>query len=135
MELDYIVLRRPDGSAEQQPLPDDELRSEGFGLSDDLLPLGHAHIEKVRLTEASAAERLRNREALTAIPVMPVSLIAPVAVGGRDDAWVKQARADRASWGIPAIGADQAVLTGAGVRVAVLDTGVDKDHAAFRGIN
>lgn len=36
-------------------------------------------------------------------------------------------------WGIAAIGADRCGFTGVGVRVAVLDTGIDNSHPAFQG--
>ena len=39
------------------------------------------------------------------------------------------------TWGISAVGADTSPATGAGIRVAVLDTGIDADHPAFAGVN
>jgi subtilisin family serine protease len=39
------------------------------------------------------------------------------------------------AWGVAAVGADSSPHTGAGVTVAVLDTGIDKDHEAFQGMN
>jgi subtilisin family serine protease len=39
------------------------------------------------------------------------------------------------SWGIAAVGADTSPFTGAGVVVAVLDTGIDASHPAFAGVN
>ncbi|GAB3291113.1 S8 family serine peptidase [Parasphingorhabdus pacifica] len=36
------------------------------------------------------------------------------------------------TWGLRAVGADQSEATGAGVRVAVLDTGLDLDHSDFK---
>ena len=38
-------------------------------------------------------------------------------------------------WGIAAVKADTSVFTGDGVVVAVLDTGIDKAHPAFAGVN
>lgn len=38
------------------------------------------------------------------------------------------------SWGIAAVGAESSGFTGAGVRVAVLDTGIDTGHPAFDGV-
>src|SRR5262249_50039704 len=51
-----------------------------------------------------------------------------------DDRSLKQAKADGMSWGIRAIGADRAPTAGTGVRVAVLDTGIEETHKAFKGI-
>ncbi|WP_055002733.1 S8 family peptidase [Pseudomonas coronafaciens] len=38
------------------------------------------------------------------------------------------------AWGIAAVNADRSPFTGAGVTVAVLDTGIDKSHPAFAGV-
>jgi subtilisin family serine protease len=38
------------------------------------------------------------------------------------------------AWGIDAIGATTSTATGAGVKVAVLDTGIDASHPAFTGV-
>lgn len=58
--------------------------------------------------------------------VMPTKLIAPVKV---------DAAAGSTAWGLAAIGVDTTTKTGAGVPVAVLDTGIDAAHPAFTGIN
>lgn len=42
---------------------------------------------------------------------------------------------NHAAWGLAATKADTSTLTGEGVRVAVLDTGIDKSHTAFRHMN
>src|SRR5262249_40222551 len=39
------------------------------------------------------------------------------------------------SWGIPAVRADRSDLDGSGVAVAVLDTGIDRAHPAFAGVD
>src|SRR5690606_40450156 len=39
-----------------------------------------------------------------------------------------------ANWGIKAVRADTSHYDGSGVTVAVLDTGIDRDHPAFAGI-
>jgi subtilisin family serine protease len=40
-----------------------------------------------------------------------------------------------AAWGVEAVGAIDCRFSGAGVKVAVLDTGIDADHEAFRGLS
>jgi subtilisin family serine protease len=67
-----------------------------------------------------------------AAPSMPMSLIR-----GMDS---KPQAIPSVSWGVEAVGAARPVqpgehpITGAGVTVAVLDTGIDKEHPAFKGI-
>jgi subtilisin family serine protease len=58
-------------------------------------------------------------------PVMPTRLVRPVEVA--------EAAAATTAWGIGAVGADSSSRTGAGVVVAVLDTGIDAGHQAFAG--
>ncbi|HEY7297246.1 MAG TPA: S8 family serine peptidase [Xanthobacteraceae bacterium] len=55
-------------------------------------------------------------------PIMRVSLIRPLAAAGADRQDV---------WGLGAVKADTSPFTGAGVTVAVLDTGIDTTHPAF----
>ncbi|APZ52776.1 S8 family peptidase [Salipiger abyssi] len=59
---------------------------------------------------------------------MPTRLIEPEPL---DDVRTEDAEP---AWGIAATGADASPFTGAGVRVAVLDTGIDSDHPAFEGV-
>ncbi|WP_323767497.1 S8 family peptidase [Antarctobacter sp.] len=55
---------------------------------------------------------------------MPTKLVEPEA--GAADA--------TPTWGITAVGAEATNATGSGVRVAVLDTGIDEAHPAFAGV-
>jgi subtilisin family serine protease len=55
--------------------------------------------------------------------VMPTKLIAPFP------------ETAGAAWGVAAVGATTSSKTGAGVTVAVLDTGIHEAHAAFGGVN
>ena len=71
----------------------------------------------------------RNADVLAVAPVIPMRLIEPVEV---------QAAAEPAAggteWGIQAVGADTSPFSGAGIVVAVLDTGIDPSHDAFSGV-
>ena len=89
-----------------------------------------------------------SHEFLTADP-MPLQLIEPVGGQGdgpppppppSDDAKYADFIEDdghggKAAWGIVATGAAASAFTGAGVPVAVLDTGIDHEHPAFAGVN
>ena len=56
---------------------------------------------------------------------MPTSLIRPFAA---------EAQAGTTAWGISAVKADESPFAGAGVTIAVLDTGVEAAHPAFAGV-
>lgn len=79
------------------------------------------------LAGRARAEVERDPEVLAVARSFPTRLIRPVkaeAPAGAED-----------SWGLGEVGADASGRTGAGVVVAVLDTGIDKDHAAFAGVD
>lgn len=83
-------------------------------------------IESAELRPRDVRDLARDPDVVGIAPVMPTRLIAPVDVG---------AAAVDGVWGIAAVGADRSAFTGTGVRVAVLDTGIDASHEAFRGVD
>lgn len=71
---------------------------------------------------------------------MPLRLIEPVAAPTPSDASSGDssdatAHLHGATWGVYVTGALQSPYVGHGVTVAVLDTGIDADHEAFRGLD
>jgi Subtilase family len=66
-------------------------------------------------------------EVIRTAPVMPVMLVQPKA----DAAQAQDAPGS--AWGVEAVGALTCPFTGAGVTVAVLDSGIDGSHDAFGG--
>ena len=62
--------------------------------------------------------------------VLPMKLIKPVKKGSK-----VTTSAIKNTWGIEAMGAHTSPFTGSGIRVAVLDTGIDDKHPAFAGVN
>ena len=64
--------------------------------------------------------------AAVAVP-MPIKLIKPLDI-------TAEATAAGNAWGISAVKADTSPMTGDGVVIAVLDTGIDKKHPAFAGV-
>jgi subtilisin family serine protease len=65
----------------------------------------------------------RDPQVLSAAPPMPMQLIRPFAAHS-----VSASAATTVSWGVQAVGATTSAWTGAGVTVAVLDTGIDPAH-------
>ncbi len=81
------------------------------------------------LSSADAAEVRREPGRIVAEP-LPLRLIEPVSA---DEA--EGATAAGIAWGVEAVGAAGSRFSGKGIKVAVLDTGIDADHPAFSGIN
>ncbi|QEN87524.1 S8 family serine peptidase [Labrys sp. KNU-23] len=108
----YVILRRPKaappgrmGLEKLQPKPPE--------ITVENLP-DHALRELDADPDTSYAEN------------MPTALIEPLDSPAP--------AADGTDWGIAAVGADASPFTGAGVTVAVLDTGIDAAHPAFAGV-
>jgi subtilisin family serine protease len=75
-----------------------------------------------------ARERMKD-PSLVVAPPMPIYLVEPVTgTAGPDN------ETSDVTWGVEAVRAARSRFTGAGVTVAVLDTGIDRDHLAFRDI-
>lgn len=62
--------------------------------------------------------------------IMPTALISPI-----EKRQLSVNDALPAAWGISAVRADRSKLDGAGVTVAILDTGIDRNHPSFRGVD
>jgi subtilisin family serine protease len=100
----------------------------GIGATAEALKEVEVAVESATLSANEVADAKRDPALLRAAPVMPVTLIKPTASDGAtalDEAGV--------TWGVAAVGATTSRFTGAGVTVAVLDTGIDAGHEAFTG--
>jgi subtilisin family serine protease len=87
------------------------------------------HVES--LTPEEFVEAKQQPELIGA-PGMRVRLIEPIHASVEQAAEVGDVPLD---WGIEAIGGLGTPYTGAGIKVAVLDTGIDKEHSAFDGLS
>ncbi len=120
----YIVLR-----AENLSAPD-------FGAMGEVTmaataSIGASTVVKVEEGRFTAAERddfRRDPRTLAIAVTMPLSLISPVGPP------LNITASGDTTWGVKAVGADTSSFTGAGVKVAVLDTGIDPGHPAFAGV-
>ena len=117
--MEMLILRRKmAGSLEAAHVPVGT-GSEVEALIDDLPP-----------SEVRGLQRDEN--VLGAAQPMPLRLIEPISTSIPLSANNKD-RTD-ITWGLEAVGAETSPFTGKGVTVAVLDTGIDEDHPAFRGV-
>jgi subtilisin family serine protease len=79
-------------------------------------------------TPSDAADARRAPDVAVA-PVLPMKLVEPVTKLEADTPMNPGS-----AWGVEAVGALECTLSGAGIKVAVLDTGIDASHEAFRGL-
>jgi subtilisin family serine protease len=89
-------------------------------------------VETAQLNEKDRRDAAADPEIKGFAPVMPTMLLAPVKSAG---SLAAQAGLDIDSWGIAAVGAGDCQLTGKGISVAVLDTGIDIGHPTFAGVS
>lgn len=92
-------------------------------------------VHRERLTADELDELAQEPEFVAAAEIIRTKLHAPVNDGEECEAIGELPGRSRQSWGIAAIGADTSSFSGRGVTVAVLDTGIDARHVAFRGLN
>ncbi|MBK5010734.1 S8 family serine peptidase [Pseudomonas sp. S60] len=111
----YIILKRPLSSASSMKRSVTETGSERPSLVTE------------RLQHHEAAELGRDPEILAISRPMKTKLISPL-----NSAAEPEDAGD--AWGVAAVNAHLSPYTGAGVRVAVLDTGIDRTHPAFAGV-
>ena len=83
-------------------------------------------VESFTPTDAADARRAPG---VAVAPVLPMKLVEPVS---KLEATTPMTPGS--AWGVEAVGALESGFSGAGVRVAVLDTGIDAGHEAFRGL-
>ncbi|MGV8965048.1 MAG: S8 family peptidase [Cellulomonas sp.] len=124
----YIVLRDKSFTMLQEPFAA-SATTFGFGASPS-----EPRIEAHDLTKREVRDLSRDPEVKAIAAAIPTALVHPVAddsAGPGVDAGVTAAGS---TWGVSAIGADTSIRNGAGVLVAVLDTGIDTTHPAFAGM-
>lgn len=86
-------------------------------------------IDTPELTDEERDDVRTDPKTVAMAPPMPMQLIKPTAISEP-----LAHPAAQAAWGIDAVGALDSRFTGDGVVVAVLDTGIDPTHPAFKGL-
>jgi subtilisin family serine protease len=82
------------------------------------------------MDDRDVQDRMRSDRYVVHAPEIPIQAIAPVAAAGGGG----RPPDETCSWGIKAVGADTCEYDGSGVTVAILDSGIDLEHAAFAPI-
>ena len=121
--MEYVILRRRNTGSHQ-------------GQSDVAVGATGQAIDVVHhpdLSPTDVRDLSRDKDVLGGAQPMPMSLIEPVCTAPQT-APTEENSGEVPTWGIRAVNAAECGLTGKGVRIAVLDTGIDKSHAAFDGI-
>src|SRR5262249_1526230 len=118
----FLILRNSAAIHTASPF---EAMTAAHALAGPAAPAPRVELHDVSRREAAPIAR-DPQVAAVAIP-MPTKLIAPKAVAA--------AAAAVGAWGIPAVKADTSPATGDGVVVSILDTGIDKTHPAFAGVD
>jgi subtilisin family serine protease len=82
--------------------------------------------EVAEADEREAADLRRDEQIMAIAPTMPMRLVRP-----RDVCRAAQLQPGTVAWGVHAVRADTSPFTGEGIKVAVLDTGINRQHPAF----
>jgi subtilisin family serine protease len=119
----YIILRDTSRVDLGEPFSGSSFRF--AGEREQVLP----KIDLESLTSNDLSEMRRDPQVISIAPSMPVALIEPTAI-----AETAAQTVTGTTWGVAATGAADSPFTGTGVTVAVLDTGIDANHEAFKGM-
>lgn len=81
------------------------------------------------LDKGDLGELRRDPQVVSIAPPMPVKLIKPTS-----SEQVEATNQTGVTWGVKVTNADRSPYTGKGITVAVLDSGIDSSHEAFKGV-
>jgi subtilisin family serine protease len=101
-----------------------------LGASFDIAP--SITVETGEMTPKEVVDIRRDREVIAIAPSMPLELIKPTETKVLSDAEAHSIASS--TWGVKAVRADESPYDGEGIIVAVLDTGIDPNHPAFKGV-
>lgn len=90
-------------------------------------------VEVRSLDRSRAADLSKMADVVASAPSIPTVLLKEM--HDTSSATVATLAQQQVAWGVRAVGADTSRFTGKGIVVAVLDTGIDRNHPAFVGMN
>ncbi|HEY8610179.1 MAG TPA: S8 family serine peptidase [Roseomonas sp.] len=125
---EFVVLRNLTAAPTAAPF---DMAPSPRGLTEREAAAPEPQVEVLDLNHRGVREVAQDPTVVGIARRMPTTLIAPVEA--REVSGVAPA-ADGPAWGIAAVGADTSARTGDGVVVAVLDTGIERNHPAFAGV-
>lgn len=120
---EYSMLRRTRIAGTRAPFDLTTLATAAWAA--DVEP-SELTVERAQLTARQVLDVARDPGIAALTPTMPVRLVAPRAV--------QSAAPGSTAWGLEVVRAGSSPFDGAGVTVAVLDTGIDATHPAFSGV-
>lgn len=114
-------------------------RRPGLQVSPNGFESNSLTVTDVDVTEAELADIVRDPSVVGIPRAFPIRLISPVDAADmveRADAIpdLQATDANTTGWGITEVGAHISSFDGAGVRLAVIDSGIDAAHMAFSGV-
>ncbi|MEO0758501.1 MAG: S8 family serine peptidase [Cyanobacteria bacterium J06648_16] len=121
LETKYVVLRTEDVIVPTM----DNL---GFGPRTFEIPPAKVEVTEASLTSNERNDLRRDSRTKAIAPLMPMTLIAPLNQSS-------PTTCGSATWGVEAVRAPESSYDGSGITVAVLDTGIEPSHPAFKGVD
>lgn len=140
----YLVLLRPDDPAGSARTLAELTRVAVISRSDDAAAARQAPralvFDRIGAARVHCTEETRRRLADAAaagnsaiLAIEPERTVHAIAAGTGAPAAARGQAGSGATWGVRAVGADASPYTGKGIRIAVLDTGLDLSHPDFAG--
>lgn len=133
MKSPYVVLRRsaaPTHDVLQAHPSTDAAGNDMFAVAAQVFAAPRSFsVDVDELSHRDVATLSRDTDVLGVALVMPMKLFEPL-----DATAPGSSSVPGIEWGIEAVAAHTSTFDGKGIVVAVLDTGIDKSHAAFAGV-
>jgi subtilisin family serine protease len=130
---EYIILRR---KPETRLLNGQADRMDARTISGNKRQEPLANALTVSTLETDDADDMRRDPDVLLARRIPLALIRPLAASREEeDKALQLAFADKVSWGVHEVAPNAAIDAGSVTTVAVLDTGIEANHSAFRGVN